>query len=102
MKFTSIDFETANYSDPSICAAGVATFEDGQLIESLYWLIRPPKGFGWFIDEFIAIHGITHEHIRHAPEFPAIAPQLLERLTSADRVIAHNAQFDLRKLRGKI
>lgn len=102
MKFTSIDFETANHTDPSICAAGVATFEDGHLIESLYWLIRPPKGFGWFIDDFIAIHGITHEHVRHAPEFPAIAPQLFDRLTSADLVIAHNAQFDLRKLRGTL
>ena len=29
MNFTSLDFETANYSRVSICAAGMAVFEDG-------------------------------------------------------------------------
>ncbi len=34
MKFVAIDFETANYSDLSICATGLAVFEtnrDGHL-----------------------------------------------------------------------
>ena len=31
MIVTSIDFETANHSDASICAAGLAVFENGQL-----------------------------------------------------------------------
>jgi hypothetical protein len=39
-----IDFETANCAYASICAAGLAIFEDGILAESLYWLVRPPKG----------------------------------------------------------
>lgn len=38
----------------------------------------------------------------HEPEFPAIAPQLLERLTAADIVIAHKADFDMGKLRGTL
>jgi DNA polymerase III epsilon subunit-like protein len=38
MNFVSIDFETANYSRASICAAGLAVFEDGQLSEAPYWL----------------------------------------------------------------
>ncbi len=46
MKITSIDFETANPSRVSICAAGVSMFEHGQLVESLYWLVRPPRGHG--------------------------------------------------------
>ena len=103
MKFTSLDFETANYSDVSICAAGLATFEDGQLIESLYWLIRPPKSFGYFREDFTRdCHGLTWFDVQDAPEFPAIAPQLLERLTAADFVIAHNAPFDRRKLTGTL
>jgi DNA polymerase-3 subunit epsilon len=48
MNFTSLDFETANPSRVSICAAGMAVFEDGQLTEAPYWLVRPPKGHGWF------------------------------------------------------
>ena len=46
MKFTSFYFETANYSDASICAAGIAAFKDGVLTESRHWFIRPPKGHG--------------------------------------------------------
>lgn len=41
MTFTSLDFETANPSRVSICAAGLAVFENGQLTESPYWLVRP-------------------------------------------------------------
>jgi DNA polymerase-3 subunit epsilon len=37
-----------------------------------------------------------------APEFPVIAPEFLARLTRADLVIAHKADFDLRKLRGTL
>ena len=48
MTITSLDFETANHSRVSICAAGIAVFEDGDLTEAPYWLVRPPKGHGWF------------------------------------------------------
>ena len=98
MNFASIDFETANYEDRSICAAGVAVFDIGRLVESKYWLIRPPAGYGWFRDDFIAIHGIRHTDVYNAPEFPEIAPEIFTRLSAADVVVAHNAQFDMRKL----
>ena len=98
MKFVAIDFETANYCAAGICAAGAATFEDGTLTESKYWLIRPPKGSGWFHDKLIAVHGITHETVRNCPEFPEIAPEFFARLAAADIVVAHQASFDMRKL----
>jgi DNA polymerase-3 subunit epsilon len=99
MNFTSIDFETANYSRVSICAAGLAIFENGTLVESPYWLVRPPKGKGWFREDFTEIHGLTNLDVLDAPEFPAIAPELLARLARSDLVIAHNAAFDLDHLR---
>jgi DNA polymerase-3 subunit epsilon len=102
MIITSIDFETANHSNASICAAGIAVFEDGELTESPYWLVRPPKGHGWFREDFTACHGLTHLDVRSAPQFPTIAPEVVERLTRADIVIAHNAAFDMRKLRGTL
>jgi len=95
MNFISLDFETANPSRVSICAAGLAVFEEGQLTESPYWLVRPPKPHGWFHEEFIECHGLTHLNVLDAPEFPAIAPEFLARLTRADLVIAHNAHFDI-------
>jgi DNA polymerase III subunit epsilon len=102
MNFTSIDFETANPSRVSICAAGLAVFEDGQLTEVPYWLVRPPKGHGWFDEIFIECHGLTHLDVLDAPEFPAIAPEILTRLTRADLVIAHNAAFDIEHLRATL
>ncbi len=102
MKISSLDFETANHSDASICAAGVAVFVDGELVDSRHWLVRPPRGFGWFREDFIEIHGITHEHVQNAPYFPDVAQELLPFLINADLVIAHNAPFDLRKLHGTL
>ena len=102
MTITSIDFETANYSRASICAAGIALFEDGTLAEAPYWLVRPPKGHGCFRDDFTDIHGLTRFDVQDAPEFAAIAPAFLERLTRADIVIAHNASFDIGVLRATL
>ena len=103
MKITSIDFETANRSRASICAAGLAVFENGVLTEAPYWLVRPPKGHGWFLEEFTEdCHGLTWFDVQDAPEFSAIAPELLERLARADIVIAHNAPFDIGALRATL
>lgn len=100
--FASLDFETANSSRVSICAAGLAIFEDGQLTEAPYWLVRPPKGHGWFREDFVEVHGLTHLDVLDAPEFSDIAPEFLERLTSVDLVIAHNAEFDIEHLRATL
>jgi DNA polymerase-3 subunit epsilon len=99
-KYAALDFETANYSRVSICAAGLAVFENGTLTESLYWLVRPPRGHGWFRDDFIECHGLTHLDVLNSPEFASIAPELLEHLARSDLVIAHNAEFDMGHLRG--
>jgi DNA polymerase III subunit epsilon len=98
MNFVSLDFETANPSRVSICAAGMAVFEGG-VTETSYWLVRPPKGHGWFHQVFIECHGLTHLDVVNAPEFSVIAPEMLARLTRADLVIAHNAAFDIEHLR---
>ncbi len=47
MNITCIDFETANSSRVSICAAGLAVFEDGELTETPYWLVRPTTVLGF-------------------------------------------------------
>ena len=103
MTITSIDFETANRSRASICAAGVAVFEDGHLKESPYWLVRPPKGLDWFLPQFTEeCHGLTRFDVQDAPEFSAIAPEFLKRLAGSDMVIAHNAPFDISALRATL
>ncbi len=99
MKVVALDFETANYSPLSACALGLAMFDDQELVGSPYWLIKPPKGHGWFIEEWTQdIHGISWFDVRDKPEFGGIALEVISHLASADLVVAHNASFDLRVL----
>ncbi|MDP1588375.1 MAG: exonuclease domain-containing protein, partial [Prosthecobacter sp.] len=96
MKIASLDFETANQSRISMCSAGVALFDGSQLVESKSWLIKPPKGHGFFIPEWTdEIHGLNWFSVKDAPEFPAVAPEIMDCLVRADIVIAHNASFDM-------
>lgn len=97
MKFTALDFETANYSNASICSVGIAVFLEGEFTESREWLVRPPRGHGWFREDFVEIHGITFKDVADAPEFPTVAAELLPYLTNSDLVVAHNAAFDIGK-----
>lgn len=100
MNITCIDFETANQSRVSMCAASVAVFHDGALIESPYWLVKPPKGHGFFRPDWTeGIHGLSWFDVQDAPEFSTIAAELLELLTKADIVVAHNATFDMSVLK---
>jgi len=86
--FASIDFETANHSRVSVCAVGLAVFEDGQLTESLYWLVRPPKSHGWFLDDFIGVHRQTQMNVLTALGFNSLAEgEFFARLAHADDVV---------------
>jgi len=100
MRLVAIDFETANYGKLSACAVGLAIFDNGELIESPYWLIKPPKGHGWFKPERTQdIHGISWFDVKDQLEFGIIAPEIIRHLEAADIVVAHKASFDLGVLR---
>src|SRR5690554_2785698 len=45
MRFTCIDFETANSNYESVCAVGIALFEKGQLVDSKSWLVKPHEDY---------------------------------------------------------
>jgi DNA polymerase III subunit epsilon len=95
MRIAALDFETANPNRVSACAIGLAMFDGVELEETFYSLIRPPKGYGWFHDRNIQVHGLTHVDVLRSPEFPEIAPAIFGRMAAADLVIAHWASFDL-------
>lgn len=99
MRLVGLDFETANYKSGSICAAGCALVEDGQLRYQEEWRICPPKECRWMHPRFTQIHGITWDDVKYSPEFPQVWPQIQRYLNAADCVIIHNAPFDLGQLR---
>lgn len=41
MKFIAIDFETANVSKTSACSLGITFVENGKVVETKHFYIRP-------------------------------------------------------------
>lgn len=95
-RLVAIDFETANEQRASPCAVGLSYIEDGEVTQTEAFLIRPPEmRFSRFN---IAVHGITPEDVRDAPEWPELLEGLAPKLEGA-ALIAHNAGFDMSVLR---
>ena len=89
MKFVALDFETANESLDSVCQVGVASFADGQLVESWQTLVDPEDHFSGMN---IGIHGITQEDVEDAATFPEVFQELRKRIDG--QVIVHHTGFD--------
>ncbi|MFO1361356.1 MAG: 3'-5' exonuclease [Burkholderiales bacterium] len=90
MRFAAIDFETANHSRDSACAVGLVVVDGGRIVDRAYELIRPPTSeFA-----FTHIHGLTWQHVRAAPNFAELWPDLKRRIGTVGFLAAHNAPFD--------
>jgi DNA polymerase III subunit epsilon len=89
MKTIALDFETANPRPGNACQLGLAWIEGGRVTRVEERMIRPRDM--WFT--FSWIHGIRAEHVRDAPEFPAVLNEFRDELHGA-LVLAHNAPFD--------
>ena len=98
LDFTAIDFETANSSNASACAVGLARVRDGRVVARAGWLIQPPPGHDRFFDLNVRIHGIRPEDVIGAKGW---SEQLgdLAAFAGADVLVAHNAGFDMTVIR---
>jgi len=95
MKFTAIDFETANTDRGSVCAVGLVMVENGEVVGRLRQLIRPdPLNFNPFN---VSIHGISEADVIDAPTFSEFWPNLWSHVSGP--LVAHNAAFDMSVLR---
>ena len=99
LDFTAIDFETANSSRASACSVGLVRVRDGQVVDRIGWYIRPPFGHDAFSEWNVRIHGITADMVRDAPTWAEQLPDLLE-FAAGDRLVAHNAGFDMGVIAG--
>jgi DNA polymerase III subunit epsilon len=98
LDFTAIDFETANASNASACAVGLARVRDGRVVETAGWLIQPPPGHDAFYDINVSIHGIRAADVADALTWSAQLADLV-RFVGGDVLVAHNAGFDMAVLR---
>lgn len=96
MEFITIDFETATAQRDSPCEIGLTFVENGQILDTKSWLIKPKyEEFDYFN---ILIHGIRPEHVANKPEFDELWTEI-RPLVENKFLIAHNAGFDFSVLR---
>lgn len=94
LDFTALDFETANGFRGSPCSVGLVRVRNGQPVERVHWLMRPPAGFDRFDPRNVGIHGITAEQVAGAPRFAEVFGDLADFI-GTDPLVAHNAGFDV-------
>ena len=89
MDFVVVDVETANANLSSICQIGIASFRDGDLVDSWVSLVNPEDYFSPFN---ISIHGIDAYQVQDAPTWEGVLPQVTSRLQ--DRIVVSHTPFD--------
>jgi len=96
MSFIALDFETANSNRSSICEVGLAFIEDGKIVDTRSWLVKPLNNY---YDTFnISIHGINPEDTLNSPEFNELWEEI-RPLIEGKIIVAHNAAFDMYALK---
>ncbi len=96
MDFITLDFETATSQRDSPCEIGLTFAQDGKIIETKSWLIKPRNNK---FDHFnILIHGIRPEDVVDKLEFIDLWKEI-QPLVENKFLIAHNAGFDISVLR---
>lgn len=88
-QFVAIDFETANADLASICQVGIATFQQGGVVDEWQSLVDPEDYFDWMN---IDIHGIDEDMVADAPTFPEIFDLISKRLQ--DQIVVCHTAFD--------
>lgn len=89
MDFVAIDVETANPDQSSICAVGIVTFRDGQIVDERHSFVDPEDEFS---PHHTGLHGIAAHHVVGAPTVPEILEEI--GAAHAGATIVHHGSFD--------
>ena len=89
MEFVAVDVETANPDLASICQIGIASFRDGELIDTWESLVNPEDDFSSIN---VSIHGINHHNVQDAPTWLDLYDQISIRLQG--KVVVSHTPFD--------
>jgi DNA polymerase-3 subunit epsilon len=96
LPIVAIDTETTG-RDPSsdrVVEVACVRWEGGRVTLQKSWLVNPGRPIP---QEAFEVHGISDDHVKDAPAFEAIVPELLEALKGAIP-LAYNAEFDRKQL----
>lgn len=95
-EYVVFDTETTGLrSDDRIIEICFLRFVAGKIVESYETRINPERPIPMAAS---SIHGIFDEHVRDAPRFAEVLPEIWTWLDSDIPLVAHNLEFDLRML----
>lgn len=97
INFIAIDFETATGKRSSICEAGICIVRDGEITDTMSWLVRPEDNIYNYWN--IRCHGIQPHDTEDSPEWPIIWKEIVKYLNETPVLVAHNAAFDISCIR---
>lgn len=88
--FVALDFETADNGRDSACSVGLIRVENNQIVQRVYYLIRPPRREF----RYTYIHGILWSDVADQPTFAELWTDIGDIIQDAEFLAAHNAAFD--------
>ena len=90
--FIALDLETTGLDaeKDEIINIALVRFENGNVIDSIDFLVKPQKEMPAFVNY---LTGIAQSELNEAKSFKEIAPQILEFINNSP-LVAHNAAFD--------
>jgi DNA polymerase-3 subunit epsilon len=89
MDFVVVDVETANADLSSICQIGIASFRNGDLVDSWVSLVNPED---YFSAVNVSIHGIDNCMVVDAPTWETVHPHVTSLLRG--RIVVCHTPFD--------
>lgn len=100
MRYTALDFETANSSFESACSIGLVKMdEEGEKVASYYSLIRPLRLE--FDPKCMSINRLDPFEIASAPTISELYEEI-EGFIGSDIIVSHNAKFDMQVLKASL
>lgn len=96
LDFAAIDFETANQKRSSVCSVGVVIVRNGEIVESIYKLIKPTPNY--YATMCMRVHGMCDDDTCNAADFPEVWAEIEPHIQGLP-LVAHNASFDKSCLR---
>lgn len=94
--FVALDFEGADEKTDSACSLALIRVEGGRIVGEWSSLFRPPRE--WIKTRHV--HGLSWMDLRDQPTFARAFPDALKLMDGVAYLVAHNASYDNRMLRG--
>ena len=87
--FNTVDVETANPNQESICSIGIVQVQNSEIVDSWYTLVNPEDEFGSL---HTSINGIDEQMVASSPTMPQIRDELRNRLRGS--ILVSHGEFD--------